>query len=99
MKVFNVVVPWSSMNKSSLFKTNSSSFGNVSITLLKSSWFLEFFDFFKSVQRRSRTCWRIDESTMFICLKSVVEDLSAEISTGFEGYKIRSLLSTLAVDK
>lgn len=85
MKVLRVAVPCKSINISSLFWIYSRSLGKVSTTLPKSSVFFDCFDFFKRVQSKSRTCCKMLESTMFYCLKSVVEDLSAETSIGFDG--------------
>ena len=98
MKVLRADVPCNIRNISSLLKTYWSNAGKTSIIFWYSAlWW--FFVFFRSVHKRSNTCYRIDESIMFCCLYSFppCDDLSADKSTRFWGTRRLSLLSTLAV--
>ena len=97
INVFRAVVPCRSKNISSLLCTYSSSLGNTSIIFSKSGLFFSLV-FLSKVHSKSNTWFRIEESTIFwSTLCSVVEDLSADKSIGFWGYRIRSLFSTFAV--
>ena len=72
MKFLIATVPCNNKNISSLFLTKLMSFGNTAMIFENAYSWVSLFVFLRRVHKRSRTCYRIVESTTLITLCSTV---------------------------